>query len=37
MSFPFYAGLWHPIIVALVTFVIGMLFLRETKDIDIQA
>lgn len=30
-----YAGLWYPIIVALVTFVIGLLFLRETKDRDI--
>jgi hypothetical protein len=32
-----YAGLWYPIIVALATFVIGMLFLRETKDRDIRA
>jgi ATP/ADP translocase len=32
-----YAGLWYPIIVALVTFVVGMLFLRETKDVDIRA
>jgi hypothetical protein len=32
-----YAGLWYPIIVALVTFVVGMLFLRETKDRDIRA
>ena len=30
-----YAGLWYPIIVALATFVIGLLFLRETKDRDI--
>jgi MFS family permease len=30
-----YAGLWYPIIVALGTFVIGLLFLRETKDRDI--
>ncbi|MBI1650050.1 MHS family MFS transporter [Hyphomicrobium sulfonivorans] len=27
-----YAGLWYPVIVALVTFVIGLLFLPETKD-----
>ncbi len=30
-----YAGLWYPVIVALGTFVIGLLFLRETKDRDI--
>ena len=33
----FYAGLWYPIIVALMTFIIGMLFVRETKDTDIRA
>jgi hypothetical protein len=32
-----YAGLWYPIIVALVTFVVGMLFVPETKDRDIRA
>jgi hypothetical protein len=32
-----YAGLWYPIIVALATFIIGMLFVRETKDRDIRA
>jgi MFS family permease len=32
-----YAGLWYPIIVALVTFVIGMLFVPETKNRDIRA
>jgi len=31
-----YQGLWYPIIVALVTFVIGSLFLRETRDVDIR-
>ena len=30
-----YAGLWYPIIVALITLVIGTLYLRETKDADI--
>jgi hypothetical protein len=30
-----YAGLWYPIIVALMSFVIGGLFIRETKDRDI--
>ena len=32
-----YYGLWYPIIIALMTFVIGSLFLRETKDVDITA
>jgi MFS family permease len=32
-----YNGLWYPIIVAAGTFVIGMLFVKETKDIDIYA
>ena len=30
-------GLWYPVIVAAATFVIGVLFLRETKDVDIYA
>ncbi len=32
-----YYGLWYPIIIALITFVIGMIFVKETKDIDIYA
>ncbi|WP_237151837.1 MFS transporter [Oryzibacter oryziterrae] len=32
-----YSGLWYPIVVASATFVIGMLFIRETKDNDIHA
>ncbi|TFZ07221.1 MFS transporter [Ramlibacter henchirensis] len=32
-----YYGLWYPVIVAAGTFVIGMLFVRETKDVDIYA
>jgi MFS family permease len=31
-----YYGLWYPIIVAAATFVIGLLFLRETKGVDIN-
>ena len=31
-----YYGLWYPIIVALITLVVGTLFLRETKDRDIH-
>jgi Major Facilitator Superfamily len=30
-----YAGLWYPIIVAVMTLVIGTLFLRDTKGVDI--
>ncbi len=32
-----YNGLWYPIIIAGVTFVVGTLFIRETKDVDIYA
>jgi MFS family permease len=32
-----YNGLWYPVIIASATFVIGMLFVRETKDVDIYA
>jgi MFS family permease len=32
-----YYGLWYPIIIALITVVIGGLFIRETKDNDIYA
>ena len=32
-----YHGLWYPIVIASVTFVIGLLFVRETKDEDIYA
>jgi len=30
-----YYGLWYPIIIALMTVVVGGLFLHETKDVDI--
>ncbi len=30
-------GLWYPVIVATGTFVIGMIFIKETKDVDIFA
>ncbi|MFD0387227.1 MFS transporter [Tistrella bauzanensis] len=30
-----YSGLWYPIIIAAATFVIGMLFIRETRTVDI--
>ena len=32
-----YYGLWYPVVVALATAVIGFLFIRETKDVDIDA
>jgi MFS family permease len=32
-----YYGLWYPVIVAAITFVVGALFIRETKDVDIHA
>ena len=30
-----FSGLWYPIIIASVTFVVGVLFVKETKDVDI--
>ena len=30
-----YSGLWYPIIIASITFVVGALFVKETKDVDI--
>jgi MFS family permease len=32
-----YSGLWYPIVVALITFVIGVLFVKETKDSNIYS
>jgi hypothetical protein len=32
-----YAGLWYPIGVALMTLLVGAVFLRDTKDVDIVA
>ena len=32
-----YSGLWYPIIIAAMTLVLGTLFVRETKDVDIYA
>ena len=31
-----YYGLWYPIVVAMMTFVIGLLFLRDHKDRDLE-
>jgi hypothetical protein len=31
-----YAGLWYPVAVALVTVVVGAIFLPETRDVDID-
>jgi hypothetical protein len=30
-----YSGLWYPVIIALITLVVGSLFVKETKDVDI--
>jgi hypothetical protein len=30
-----YAGLWYPIAIATMTFIVGMIFVPETKDVDI--
>ena len=31
-----YSGLWYPVTIAVITLVIGMVFVRETKDVDIR-
>ena len=31
-----YAGLWYPIVIAVMTFIVGTFFLQETKDVDIS-
>ena len=31
-----YAGLWYPIVVAVMTVVIGALFLRDNRGVDIR-
>jgi MFS family permease len=32
-----YSGLWYPVIIAAMTLVIGAIFVKETKDVDIYA
>ncbi|MDQ3126541.1 MAG: MHS family MFS transporter [Pseudomonadota bacterium] len=32
-----YYGLWYPVVVALVTVVVGFLFIRDRKDVDIES
>jgi MFS family permease len=32
-----YSGLWYPVIVAIISLVVGTLFVRETKDVDIRS
>jgi hypothetical protein len=32
-----YSGLWYPVVIAVVTLVIGTLFVKETKAVDITA
>ncbi|GJD88949.1 MULTISPECIES: MFS transporter [Methylobacterium] len=32
-----YYGLWYPIVIALFTFVVGLIFIPETKDRDLMA
>ena len=31
-----YAGLWYPIVIAAMTFVIGVIFVPETKNVDLN-
>ena len=32
-----YSGLWYPVAISVITLVIGVLFVRETKDVDIRS
>ena len=32
-----YYGLWYPVVIAATTVVLGLLFVRETKDVNIEA
>ena len=32
-----YSGLWYPVAIASITLVVGMLFVKETKSVDITA
>ena len=32
-----YSGLWYPVVVSVITLVIGALFVHETKDVDIMS
>ena len=32
-----YSGLWYPVVVSVITLVIGVLFVHETKDVDIMS
>jgi MFS family permease len=32
-----YSGLWYPVVIASLTLVVGMLFVKETKSVDITA
>ena len=31
-----YYGLWYPIVVALGTGIVGLFFIRETRDVDLR-
>jgi MFS family permease len=32
-----YSGLWYPVVIAIITLVIGTLFVKETKDVDLES
>jgi predicted MFS family arabinose efflux permease len=32
-----YSGLWYPVVIAALTLVVGSLFVRETKDVDLES
>jgi hypothetical protein len=32
-----YAGLWYPIIVAVMTLIVGAIFLKDTRGVDMES
>ncbi len=32
-----YSGLWYPVTIAVITLIIGTLFVKETKDVDLES
>ena len=32
-----FAGLWYPLVLSALCFIVGLIFLPETKDADIRA
>jgi hypothetical protein len=31
-----YSGLWYPVVIAAMSLIVGMIFLRDTRHVDIH-